>query len=163
AIRSLPTYTAPYSSPRRMSGTHMTLESFRFTTLAEALNCASCSASLTITGSRVCRTRATIESESRSTARSEEHTSELQSRGHRPPSFPPRRSSDLRDPVVADVHRAVQLAAADERHAHDAGELQVHHAGRGVELRVVQRVADDHRLAGLQDARDDRVGEPLHR
>src|SRR2546423_14193739 len=51
-----------------MSGTHITLESFKFTTLALALNCASFSASLTITGWRLCSTRSTIESESRSTA-----------------------------------------------------------------------------------------------
>ena len=52
-----------------------------------------------------------------------------------------------------------QVAALEQRHAHHRRQLEVHHRLRALELVVVQRVADDQRLARLDHLRDDRVGQ----
>jgi hypothetical protein len=61
---------APKTSPRAVRGAHITDCSFRFTTEDELDHSASCSASATTSGWRVCTTRCTMESETRSTASS---------------------------------------------------------------------------------------------
>src|SRR5690606_3752547 len=64
--------------------------------------------------------------------------------------------------VVADVKDAEELALSDERSAHHARELQVHDAGAGAELRVVQCVADNERTPSLDDLLKNRIAEVRH-
>ena len=65
--------------------------------------------------------------------------------------------------VVAHVDEAEQLAARQERRAHHARELEVHHALASTKARVVHRIGDDERLPALGDPVEDRVRELLDR
>ena len=53
----------------------------------------------------------------------------------------------VHDVVVADVEHAEQLALRHQRRAHHRAQLEVHHALAGLEVLVVERVADDQRPA----------------
>ena len=70
-----------------------------------------------------------------------------------------RRREQLGDVVVADVDDPQHVAPLEQRHAHDRGQLEVHHRQRVLERLVVEGVRDDERLPGLDDVGQDRIGE----
>ena len=69
------------------------------------------------------------------------------------------RLEQVHDAIAADVDEPEQLAGLGERHAHHRQQLEVHDRHGGLELVVVERVADDDRLLLAHHLGDDAVGE----
>ena len=70
---------------------------------------------------------------------------------------------EVPDAVVAQVDRAEDLAAGDERRAHHRLEAEVDDRGGARPLGVVEGVGDHQRATGRQHPLDDGVGDPGYR
>ena len=59
--------------------------------------------------------------------------------------------------VIPQIDDPQQFPLRDQRRAHHGAQLQAHHALAGLEVRVVERVADDQGSARCHDALEDAV------